>query len=647
MEILKEKAEIGAAMDIKAKGNYLYAIQNGSQHHGGRLCVLNKDDLSLAASYEGIGNARQIEIVGNTAVVTAREDGLFLFDISDTVPLLLCHYRTVEFATGVALWKSFAFISCRQYGVEVIDIRNPQKPLHICLIRCGEVQSATVSEGFLYCGVWGKMQVVIFDIRDLSNPVKATEIPLNGRGDGVHVKDGILYAATGQHARGIVNTADENDPCFGMGNGVEVYDVTNPYEPKKLKETRFEKAHCLSFDMWEAAIYGDTLVVNNSVLGVYGLEPDTLETKFRLMPPAVSDKSDAVTGVTSAGGDIFVATACGGVFAYRNLRIGDELPNTTGDCPAIKPHPFKYDGFGATAKVVYSGIFPVLSATVIGDYIALALCEDGVHLLDKETLSLKFKITTKGKAQDVKAYGNVLFVAEEASGIEAFAICDGKVEKISEIAFDRQAYQLAVSKSGRYLLCICGSTDLHMLNVSDIGNIKELYGYKTRHPLYGNNLAENCLSDGTMVLFCHRTGLVFTNPDCGDREFHTVEYTAKVNFCGYCAGHGIETDGEHIFYTRDGGLAVISHKDADKTPIESVPFHKDEKAFNGLLTICNGILAASSRFDGKIYIVDLKDIEAPKIIAKLATNASPSKAVFTDKRMLVPCGRMGLVELKL
>ena len=237
-KILNDRAAIGPCMDVKAHNNLLYAIQSGRQFPCGRLCVL-RPDFSVVSEYVGIGNARQIEMVGNIAVITARESGIWLFDISEKTPTLLSRFQTVEFATGVALRGNLACISCRNYGVQIIDISNPKAPKHISLIRMGEVQSATIDGDLLYCGVWGEQKVTIVDIKEPSNPLILAEIPLQGRGDGVCVKGNLLYAATGQHGRGMIDINNPNDPAFGNGNGVECFDISNPTQPKKVNGVLF------------------------------------------------------------------------------------------------------------------------------------------------------------------------------------------------------------------------------------------------------------------------------------------------------------------------------------------------------------------------------------------------------------------------
>ena len=174
---LCESAKIGACMDVKAYRGRLYAIQKANSEHKGRLVVLSSS-LEVLSVCEGIGDARQIEMIGDLAFITARCDGLWIYDISGEVPACVCHYHTVEFATGLALCQNLALVSCRQYGVEILDISNPSAPLHVGLIRVGEVQSVTVNNGIAYCGVWAKMKVVPVDIQDPTAPKVLSEIPL-------------------------------------------------------------------------------------------------------------------------------------------------------------------------------------------------------------------------------------------------------------------------------------------------------------------------------------------------------------------------------------------------------------------------------------------------------------------------------------
>ncbi|MBE6627591.1 MAG: hypothetical protein E7629_01555 [Ruminococcaceae bacterium] len=638
--VLSERAGIGACMDVKAHGGRIYAIQRACEGHTGRLSVLN-EKLELLATYEGLGHTRQIEMIGNVAVISAREDGLWFFDVSEITPRLLCHYRTVEFATGVALYGNLAFISCRHYGVEILDISDPTAPRYVGLVRVGEVQSATVSDGILYCGAWGQKKVVIVDIHDPSKPTVLSEIPLQGRGDGVHVKNGILYAATGQHARNLVKK-DPSDPAFGRGNGVEIFDVRDPKNPVQKNGIIFERAYCETMDMWEPSLYGDTLVVNNSILGVFGLDPETLETRFRFVPPADCDPN-AVTGATVLNGNLFVAS-CVDLFAVRGLKLGDTPLNRTDVFLPTALPALSFEGHGATLKTAYVGDFSVLSMDANESLLALACAEGGVHLLDKKTLERRAIIQTADQALDVKLHKNRLFVAEGIRGVEIFELDGFSAKRIGGFAAGKSINQIALSDSGGYLLCGIGCYEMGMYDVSDPESVKPLYGYTVAHGIfYGNNFASKNLADGTMVAFCFGPGLLTTNPDKGDFTFHAVKYTPRSRY----TEEGVETDGESILYTDSNSYVFISPKHENLTNLNDLPHYRVGEGFTGLLTMNDRLLIASHRPAGRIWAADISNLQAPKLLAKLDTNVSPGKAVIDGDRILIPSGRIGLLQMKL
>ncbi len=552
-----EKANIGPCIDVKEYAGRLFVIQNSTGHSGGRLCVL-RSDFSKIATFEGIGNARQIEIVNGIAFITARENGLFIFDISKEAPQLLCNYKTVEFATGVALYGNLAFISCRVYGVEILDVSNPRVPQQISIVRTGEVQSVTVKDGILYCGCWGDMTVSVVDIRDPQNPKILSEIPLQGRGDGVFVKDNVLYAATGGCAKGYNPSDESTHNLFDCGNGLECFDVSDPKNVKRINGVFFEKGVHHSVDYWEASFYGERLLVNNSVVGVYGLDPKNLEQKFRVLPPKDSSgKNVPITGITVLRKDIFIATL-EDLFAVREMEVGEQEPNDQSFKIITQPRQFAFSGQGADLKVVYKDQFPVLGLARMDGKILLACCEGGVQVLDEDTLTPCSVITTSSPALEVKTHGNKIYVAEGLGGLSIYQIDGNKIKKLGGFKTD-SVYQMALSKSGKYLMSARDGETLKMYDVENPQAVRELYVCLPKIGLlYGNNFASNCMDDGTMLAFWHARGMIYSNPDKGDKQFFEVNYTSKRGRFCYASGEGAETDGERIFYVRSGKYHLLS-----------------------------------------------------------------------------------------
>jgi hypothetical protein len=244
-------AGVGPGMDVVREGEYLYMLQ---ERHLVILSVKDPAQPAVTGKLENVGNLRQIVVRGNVAYITAREDGLFVVDVSDrTAPKLLSHYDTIEFATGIALKDQYAFVAQRWFGVEIVDISNPAKLRHVSVVRVGEAQSCVVSDGYLYAGAWGECRVAICDVRNPADPKQVATVKLNGRGDGLCVENGVLYAAYGHHQPGAKHSLE--DPRYGNGNGMDIFDVSNPAKPKRLSRVQFAWRYYYGYpDTWRVKL---------------------------------------------------------------------------------------------------------------------------------------------------------------------------------------------------------------------------------------------------------------------------------------------------------------------------------------------------------------------------------------------------------
>ncbi|MBT3380568.1 MAG: hypothetical protein HN742_10420 [Lentisphaerae bacterium] len=229
-------AGVGGCIDVARRGQCLYALQNRSMVV---LDLADSDAPRPLGALANLGNLRQIVVRGTTAFITAREDGLFIVDVSDPEqPRLIAHHDTIEFATGIDICDGVAFVACRWFGVEIVDVSDPALPRHMSIMRVGEAQSCEVSDGFLYVGAWEERRVAICDVRNPAAPRQVATVPLGGRGDGVRVHNGILYAATGHHRRGA--SLGVEDPRYGAGNGMDIFDVSEPARPRQLSRVQFD-----------------------------------------------------------------------------------------------------------------------------------------------------------------------------------------------------------------------------------------------------------------------------------------------------------------------------------------------------------------------------------------------------------------------
>lgn len=631
--VLTRKFRIGPCMDVQSYQGRLYAIQNALQFPGGRLCVLSPQG-ELLAAFEGIGNARQIEIRRGVAFVTARAGGLWIFDVQEKEPRLLSHYKTIEYACGVTLYAQYAFISCRQYGVEVVDVSDPSRPVHARLIRTGEVQSCCVADGILYGGIWGTMQVLAVDIRDLAHPRILSRMKLDGRGDGVCVRDGILYAACGQHAPGLKNPTDTSDPCFGHGNGLDLYDVSDPERPVKKGFSSFGYGHSIQYDMWDVNLFGDLVVCNDSVCGVRVFDLRG-EPQWRL---SFDDSKTAATGVCSCEGALYIASTAG-LYRFDGLNFPAVYRHDVPPKPSVSREGLEVSGVGVGLHSLYRSEDPVLAVCAAGRGVALAQAGGGVALLD-ETYTPVTRKVLPGIACDVDAHGKFLYTAQSEEGVWKCQMEAGEILPLAHRSFPDPVTQLKLSPSGKFLLVGCGETEICLLDADTL----EVLSRRPREqgPLYGGNFCSHTLSDGTMLTFWHRDGLVWINPDAGEREFHHTFYPKRTGFIGFGPESGCDTDGERIYYGLDRGYIFLTRQSCE---IDDQPIHSCEAAPDGKILVAKGRIYAAERARGKLTVLDVSDPLAPRALAEATVNCSPEKPVEIDGKILLPAWYGGLMEI--
>lgn len=645
-EVLEKGLKIGPCMDICGYGGKFYAIQNSDMYKSGRLCVFDTDG-NVLYEYTGIGNARQICIKDGIAAISAREDGLWLFDVENGA-VLLSHFQTVEYATGITVCGKYAFVSCRQYGVEVIDIGAPRSPVHITNIRIGEVQSACVCDGYLFGGVWGDMNVAVVDIHDLSAPRLVTRIPLSGKGDGVVADHGRLYAAIGHHRRGIKNANDPSDELYGMGNGFEVFDISDIENIRKIKTVFTGKRYFSAFDTWKTYISGDRLFVTNSTLGLFEVDKDTLEIEKNYIShgfpiiDGITGQSvdyDAVTGIAVCGGKLAIATGRSDVYlqdgGYADICKSDFKLGEN-----AKRDAFYADGDGLYEFFRCDG--KVSDVCDAGEYIAVAAGAEGVIILDKDG-----RVTCSDKkvgfCNSVSYRDGILCCAFCESGISVYRTVDGRLCELSNIKNSLPALQ--VKLCGDHLLACLGCTTVIAVSLEDPENPITVDTYKaSKGILYGYNFASHTLKDGTALLFWHRAGLVYFDPK-KEPKIRNIFYDKRVSFMGFGPENGIDTDGERIFYNLDGGIIVLPMEEGVNA--DDLEIHRGKAFCGGKITYCDGKVIACEAAKGIVTVTDISDIGNISDVAVICTNATVGKPFAVGSDIYIPGGYAGLLKLKI
>ena len=669
-------AGIGPGMDVVRTGEYLYMLQQRN------LVVISIKDPAkpmVIGKLENVGNLRQIAVRDNIVYITAREDGLFVIDVSDrTAPELVSHYDTIEFATGIALQDQYAFVAQRWFGVEIIDISNPKKLRHVSAIHVGEAQSCVVSDGYLYAGAWGECRVAICDVRNPANPKQVATVKLNGRGDGLCVENGLLYAAFGHHQPGAANSLD--DPRYGYGNGMEIFDVSNPEKPRCLSRVQFDWRYYYGWpDTWRVVLalpYAYLYHTHNGVFILDVSDPQNPKELAQIRIPRVpgekgyqklstEDKSGTrpvalpfdpekvcyspVCGLTTADGYMYFTGMFTDLHIYRDKDLVKTITHEENSAVKLQASGEFYnykalEQYGLKDLKTYRAGGQVYAVIEHNGYIYAACGSAGIHVLDKN-LKLLRQYPTEGFAMDVQACGDKLYAAQSSDGLVCYNVDGADLEKVTSYQTQLAVKQAQVTPNGRYAVVHVGGEGFEIIDVSDWDRIEKVKYEKGWAGLVYYRQLCNGFIDGQYICGTWCAGRTFMSDLGGDKPMDLpdpVGLLPDMTRGGYCAC------GEYALLTRKGGYSVYKPLLTGEYDFQ-VPVYRiqDGPDFYGKPTVRGNILAACDRINGDISLVDITDLKAPKLIRQFKISGNPDLPFIGDGYILIPAGNQGIIKFEL
>ncbi len=95
------------------------------------------------------GEAQKVKVVGNYAYLPCRQDGLQIVDVTNpAAPVKVSSYDTSGYATNVDIWNDYAIVGSGGGGVYLFDITNPADPvLKDHITDCGYVNNVMFYDG--------------------------------------------------------------------------------------------------------------------------------------------------------------------------------------------------------------------------------------------------------------------------------------------------------------------------------------------------------------------------------------------------------------------------------------------------------------------------------------------------------------------
>ncbi|MDY0165042.1 MAG: hypothetical protein RBS80_00775 [Thermoguttaceae bacterium] len=669
-------AGVGPGMDVLRQGEYLYMLQDRN------LAILSVKDPARPAvvgRLDDVGNLRQIAVRGNLAFITAREDGLFVVDITDrTAPKLLSHYDTIEFATGIALEDHYAFIAQRWFGVEIVDISDPANLRHVSVVRVGESQSCVVSDGYLYVGAWDERRVAVCDVRNPAEPKQVAMIRLHGKGDGLCVENGVLYAAFGHHQPGAARTLD--DPRYGNGNGMDVFDVSDPANPRQLSRVQFAWRYYYGWpDTWRVKLafpYAYLYHTHNGIFILDVSDPKAPKELAQIRIPRYPGQKGyrALSTLDKSGlrpvalpfdpAEVCYSPVCGletvdgymyftGLFTDLHIYKHDTLVKAASHPGRSRVkltaggdfHDFKaLESSGLKNLRTYRPGGQVYAAVEQEGLVYAACGSAGIHVLG-EDLTLSRQYPTAGFAMDVQIHGDKLYAAQGMDGLVCYKVSGSHLEKAGSYTPGRVVKQVRLAPNGRYAVVHVGGATYEVVDVSDCNDMKRVKLVRGWGGLaYYRQLCNGFIGDRYICgTWC--AGRTFMMDFGGDEPRELPDPTGfmpDMEAGGYCAC------GPYALVTRRGGYSFYKPLEDGDYPAD-LPVYQiaGGPAFRGKPAVRGNVLAACDRIEGDVTVVDISDLTEPLLIRAFQVSGNPDVPFIGDGFILIPAGYQGLIRFDL
>lgn len=648
-----------AASQCLIDEEYLYTLETSSL-----VCRKKGKDgkFEQVSEVQYLGDVRDMAFTKdkNAIVITARQNGMYIIDCSDPLNLSgASHFDTVELASGLTVYGDYAFLCDRFAGINIVDISDISHPVHVNQVGVGtEYFDCCVDGEYLYVGVYNAAQVDIYHINELSSPKLVTQINLDGYGQGVYVKDGLLYVATGLQSSN--DTSNLWNYGWGTGNGMEIYDVSDVTAPGCLSVVKVDgRCSAYSLDVWDVVVSGDYAYLSSMYNGMYmyDISDPTSPVRMRVyniaadVNPGNSDINvvypydvntedrGCINHTLIEDGKIYLVSENAGVYLWE-VPEAQKVETERSDAEFAKT-----DLIELPEKIIleryeiekYDTEYSVWAAAVWEDKIYAACGEGGIHQLS-QNLQCEAVYDCEYSVKDVKVFESYLYTAESEGGIGIYLLGEELVRIASLQMKEHELIStLEVSGDGNYMIAQATKESYVFIDV--------------RNP-YNPQIIERETGD---------TGLMYYRNICtGLVNEKYIGIYGKNQIVWYYSEDGELkqlSDMDNIFYRERNGMTAVGDKCLAIyqqgyyyfTPEDQVISNRVKLQginFEGKCISDGKTLVLSALTSREIMVIDIRDIDKPVVLEAFKVDGNPDIACLAENSILIPCRYGGLIQLK-
>ena len=665
--VIDENASFGTASNAStADDYYLYSVNKGEL----KIYDIHNEEPVHISTLTGLGNCYDISLIndGNGLVVTGRESDTYFVDITDVYnPIIASHYATLEFGTGLAVDGSYAFICSRYFGIEIVDASDIYNPKYYAQIsNKEEFFDCTVSGNYLFAGSWAQKKIQIYDISDLRNPVFINTITTDGNVGGIVIENDNLYVSTGYHSRD--NSTSISSVGFGMGNGLEIYDISNPKNPIWLSTSKIDGRYKYSAnDFWKVKVSGNYAILASTYNGIYVYDVSNPAAPIRINKSTVRIEKNSsnykklsaanavfnfdtesfsqapVLSVCTSHNRFFFGSTSTGIYqmfidgleseTYSNSKLTGSNRNSV-ELPEL-------NGYSASLFETESSIY---SAKCANNLIYIATSK-GIKILDKN-LNLLSEYNTKTPVKDILISndGKYLYTAECNNGLGIYSIDKDTIKSISHCTnntlFNFTITSITLTADENFILAESGFYRMSTIDIRD-KNKPTMISKVVSGSMYYRTICQGLISDKYTAISDSVNVMIYSADESGISNVKTLKNSAITE------SYGMAAYGNYIVATYNNGYIYFDPITETKA-LTALTVHKipGVTQLRGKPVIYGNTMFISHCYGKELTIVDISDLDNPKLISQLKLNASLDVVTATDDLILIPLRNDGLVMLK-
>ncbi|MCK5735180.1 MAG: hypothetical protein KAH21_01830, partial [Spirochaetaceae bacterium] len=275
--------------------NYWYAVAPGAYNKQlsypvkGTTLAAQENRLEQVA-YLKTSESGSLKIVGEYAYGAAADDGLVLYDVTESTNPYVVGRVPLQGAVDVAVLGNYAYVAAGNAGLKVLNIDDPTTPLLIGSRLAGDARGIDIDDSYALIADADR-GLRIMDVHDPTSPIRLSST--NGlSGYDVAVKDKYALLAAGEDGLVIVNIGIPSEP--------EIAGSLNPGSLSSL------------------TLYGNLLVASGDTGGLVLIDVSVPE-----VPVLISQLPGINAGNITLSGDFILALG-DQELSVVDIRIPDE-----------------------------------------------------------------------------------------------------------------------------------------------------------------------------------------------------------------------------------------------------------------------------------------------------------------------------------